>query len=83
MLLTEAKAYIGKVCTIRFYDRTGREQVLVSKIYDATFVPLYGGYFVTDMDDIRLDRVAGISLAEEVSPSTPANQEASVDKVAA
>lgn len=62
MLLTEAKAYIGQVCTIRYRDRSGSELVAVSKVYDATFVPLYGGYLVTDADDIRLDRICGVSL---------------------
>ena len=62
MLLTEAKAYIGQVCTIRYRDRSGSDLVAVSKVYDATFVPLYGGYLVTDADDIRLDRICGVSL---------------------
>jgi len=62
VLLTEAKAYIGQVCTIRYRDRSGSELVAVSKVYDATFVPLYGGYLVTDADDIRLDRICGVSL---------------------
>ena len=62
MLLGEAKAFVGKVCVVRFADRSGNEQMIVSKIYDATYVPMYGGYLVTDMDDIRLDRVSELSL---------------------
>ncbi len=65
MLLNEAKSYIGKQCTIVWKDRVGKEQVTVSKVYDATFVPLYGGYLVTDVDDIRLDRVCNVALLEE------------------
>ena len=65
MQLSEAKSYIGKVCTIRFLDRSGREHEVTSLVYDATYVPLYGGYFVTDMDDIRLDRAVSINLASE------------------
>jgi hypothetical protein len=64
MLLSEAKAYIGKVCSISWRDRTGAEMVTVSKVYDATFVPLYGGYVVTDADDIRLDRINSMTLTE-------------------
>ena len=67
MLLAEAKSYIGKTCSIAWQDRTGKEFLTVSKVYDATFVPLYGGYLVTDVDDIRLDRVCGISLMEEAA----------------
>ncbi len=65
MRLSEAKSYIGKVCTIKFLDRSGREHEITSLVYDATYVPLYGGYFVTDMDDIRLDRAISISLVGE------------------
>jgi hypothetical protein len=71
MLLSEAKAYIGKVCSICWRDRTGAEMVTVSKIYDATFVPLYGGYVVTDSDDIRLDRISSMTLAETVPQMVP------------
>jgi hypothetical protein len=67
MLLGEAKPYIGKVCTIRFLDRSGHECTVSSKVYDATYVPLYGGYFVTDTNDIRLDRVVAVELAGEYS----------------
>ena len=63
MQLAEARSYIGKVCTIRYLDRSGREHVITSLVYDATYVPLYGGYFVTDMDDIRIDRAVSIQLA--------------------
>lgn len=69
MLLAEAKSYIGKVCTVRFLDRSGQEHEVSSLVYDATFVPLYGGYFVTDMDDIRLDRVVSVQLAGDKSES--------------
>jgi len=65
MLLSEAKTYIGKVCTIRFLDRSGQEHEVTSLVYDATYVPLYGGYIVTDMDDIRLDRVNSVELVGE------------------
>lgn len=71
MLLPEAKSYIGKVCTVRFLDRSGQEHEVSSLVYDATYVPLYGGYFVTDMDDIRLDRVVSVELVGE-KPETAA-----------
>ena len=67
MLLGEAKSYIGQVCTVRFLDRGGQEHSVSSKIYDATYVPLYGGYFITDTDDIRLDRVVAVQSEGEFS----------------
>ena len=82
MLLTEAKAYIGKKCSIRFQDRHGQEQSVVSNIYDATYVPLYGGYLVTDNDDIRLDRVCSIALVGE-TVETGAAHEHNIQKLAA
>ena len=82
MLLTEAKAYIGKKCSICFQDRHGREQSIISNIYDATYVPLYGGYLVTDNDDIRLDRVSSVALVGEVAEAIEA-QEHQPQKIAA
>ena len=78
MLLAEAKSYIGKVCSIVWNDRAGKENSTVSKVYDATYVPLYGGYLVTDADDIRLDRICHVDLIEEgVTPAV------AIEKVAA
>ncbi|HZO91557.1 MAG TPA: hypothetical protein VFB38_24760 [Chthonomonadaceae bacterium] len=74
MLLSEAKTYIGQVCSIRWRDRSGKEQLVVSKIYDATYVPLYGGYLITDADDIRLDHICEVALAGE-TVSQPAEAE--------
>lgn len=65
MLLAEAKSYIGRVCTVRFLDRSGQEHSISSKVYDATYVPMYGGYIVTDTDDIRLDRIVTLELEGE------------------
>lgn len=67
MLLCEAKTYVGKVCSISWLDRSGEEHMIVSKVYDATLVPLYGGYLVTDADDIRLDRINSIFKVGETA----------------
>lgn len=71
MLLADAKCFIGKVCAIRWHDRTGNENSTISTIYDVTFVPLYGGYLVTEREDIRLDRVIDLEAAAE-APAPPA-----------
>ncbi len=81
MTLNEAKAYIGKQCEVCWSDRCGREQHSVSHIYDVTYVPLYGGYVVTNEDDIRLDRVVSIIVCGETPAATPA--QFSESKVAA
>ena len=68
MMLAEAREFVGRVCAIRWQDRAGREQQVVSKIYDATYVPLYGGYLITDTEDIRLDRINCVEIADESVP---------------
>jgi hypothetical protein len=65
--LSEAKEFVGKVCSIRWQDRSGNEQLVISKIYDATYVPLYGGYLITDNEDIRLDRISEVSSMDEAT----------------
>jgi hypothetical protein len=74
--LHEAKEFINKLCEVRWLDRSGTEQSCVSLIYDVTFVPLYGGYVVTDADDIRLDKIIEISAAESTAPVAAVYSEA-------
>ena len=71
VLLSEAKSFVGKVCAITWRDRVGNELSTVSKIYDATFVPLYGGYLITDTEDIRLDRIDDVSVREPEAAPQP------------
>jgi hypothetical protein len=71
MSLSEAKELIGKICSIQYKDRSGNELSVTSKIYDATYVPLYGGYLVTEQDDIRFDRIIRVVVQSEAVPSTP------------
>ncbi len=65
MGITDAKKLVGKTCAVQWLDRTGRSISTVSRIYDVTFVPLYGGYLVADTDDIRLDRILDVSILAE------------------
>jgi hypothetical protein len=65
--ITDAKKYIGKKCAVRFLDRTGTEHNMTSIIHDVTFVPLYGGYLITDTEDLRLDKVVGVQLCDEMA----------------
>ena len=67
----DAQQYVGKECLIHWRDRAGNELQVRSQIYEATYVPLYGGVLVTDGDDIRLDRVSHIAPAGEVFDPIP------------
>lgn len=73
MVISDAKKLVGKVCAIEWLNRSGEEMRAVSKIHDATYVPLYGGYLITDTDDVRLDRVIEIHEVCEDGTLVPMN----------
>ncbi|MBS1705645.1 MAG: hypothetical protein JST40_07205 [Armatimonadetes bacterium] len=66
MLISEAKKFVGEVVEVTFSDRKGQEVCEVAEIFDVNFVPLYGPCLITDVGDIRLDRVHLISQQQEV-----------------
>lgn len=35
---------------------------MISMIHDVTFVPLYGGYLITDTEDIPLEKVVHVAV---------------------
>jgi hypothetical protein len=72
VVITDAKKLVGKVCAIGWRSRTGEELRAVSKVHDATYVPLYGGYLITDTEDVRLDRVIEIHVVSEDGTLVPA-----------
>lgn len=57
MLISEAKTYLGYVVDITYTDRSGREYRQRAEVFDVGFVPLYGPCLITDVGDLRLDRV--------------------------
>jgi hypothetical protein len=65
VVITDAKKLVGNICSICWTDRLGREVQTTSRIHDATFVPLYGGYLITDREEIRLDKIKAIYLVAE------------------
>jgi hypothetical protein len=40
--------------------------VTLATVEDARYVPLYGAYLITDAEDIRLDQVVSIQVADAV-----------------
>lgn len=63
----DAKAYVGALCEIVWKDRKGNTHVTLATVEDAKYVPLYGAYLITDEEDIRLDQVISIQVAEAVT----------------
>lgn len=64
MMIPEAKSYLGRNCTITYRDRHGDQHTKRMHIHDVTFVPMYGGCLVGDIDDIWLDKVTSISALD-------------------
>ncbi|HPP75866.1 MAG TPA: hypothetical protein PLU88_12165, partial [Armatimonadota bacterium] len=60
MTIPEAKAYVGKDCSVTWHDRHGKEHSTKIHIEDVTFVPLYGAYLMGDIEDVCLDKVTRI-----------------------
>ncbi len=82
VILSEAKELVGRVCSVQYVDRNGTELEVTSKIYDATYVPLYGGYLVTAKEDIRFDRIRSVCAVEQGAASINATTTA-MERVAA
>ncbi len=64
MQIPEAKNYLGRHCTVTFRDRHGEIHTQDTRVHDVTFVPMYGGCLIGDVDDIWLDRVTSISALD-------------------
>jgi len=64
MFIPEAKQYLGKNVAVTYRDRHGDLHTKSLHVHDVTFVPIYGGCIVGDIDDIWLDRVTSISAIE-------------------
>jgi hypothetical protein len=63
MTIQEARSFIGHEVALSWADRKGEAQHAVATIYSADFVPLYGPCLITDVGEIRLDRVLGCELS--------------------
>ncbi|HLI50080.1 MAG TPA: hypothetical protein VKV18_15525 [Chthonomonas sp.] len=85
MGILEAKALVGKTCELEWKDRLGNVHKAISLIYDATFVPLYGGYLMTAQEDIRLDRLISVRVleAKPAGASPTASSSTNMQKAAA
>lgn len=57
MLSRDAKIYIGQTVEIEFQDRAKKTHRKVVEIYDVGYLPAFGPCLITDIGEIRLDRV--------------------------
>ena len=65
MHIVDAKKLIGTRCRVSWEDRGGEIRQVDSRVHDVTFVPLYGGYVITDEDDIRLDKLRFVARYDD------------------
>lgn len=65
MLISDAKAFAGQFAMVRYNDRAGNELTEAVEIFDVSFVPLYGPCLITDIGEIRLDRVIACETVVE------------------
>ena len=65
MLLSEAKRFVGQYVTMTYRERSGQEVERVAEIFDIGFVPLYGPCLITDVGEIRLDRLLAMSVLQQ------------------
>lgn len=57
MLITEAKQFVGLMVEVQYTDRKGELITDSAEVFDVNFIPLYGPCLITNIGDIRLDRV--------------------------
>jgi hypothetical protein len=57
MLSSEAKKFVGLVVDLVLTDRSGRSEQRRAEIYDIGFLPLFGPCLITDIGELRLDRI--------------------------
>ena len=59
MQIQEAKTFVNAKVHLTWFDRNGSEVSDVVDIYEVNFVPFYGPCLVTNVGEVRLDRVQG------------------------
>jgi hypothetical protein len=64
MMIPEAKQYLGRNVSVTFRDRHGDLHTKTLHVHEVSFVPMYGGCLVGDIEDIWLDRVTSISAVD-------------------
>ncbi|MBL8048190.1 MAG: hypothetical protein JNJ45_05860 [Chthonomonas sp.] len=61
MLISDAKEFVGLIVDVAYTNRKGETIHDTAEVFDVNFIPLYGPCLITNIGDIRLDRVKGIT----------------------
>lgn len=63
MQIKQAMQFLGKIATITYTDRSGKQMTKTTQVHDLAYVPAYGTCLIGDTEDIWLDKVTQISEA--------------------
>ena len=63
--IQEAKAFVNERVQLTWLDRKGEPHSELVDVYEVNFVPLYGPCMITNVGEIRLDRVETCELREK------------------
>lgn len=64
MLISDAKKFIGQTVMVEYLNRAGRSLSETVEVFDVNFIALYGPCLITDVGDIRLDRIQNAQVIE-------------------
>lgn len=64
MLISEAKTLVGQFVNVTYNDRHGEEVTELAEVWEVAFVPLYGPCVITDVGELRLDRIVNIEITD-------------------
>lgn len=67
MHFKEAKAFINSRIHLTWTDRKGEELQKEVDLYQVSFMPFYGPCLITNVGEIRLDRVIACIKAEKAA----------------
>jgi hypothetical protein len=57
MNIQEAKTFVNTRVHLAWLDRNGKEVTDVVDVYEVNFVPFYGPCMITNVGEVRLDRI--------------------------
>ena len=66
MVISEAQKMVGNVVELSYRDKRGEALSVVAEVFDVGFVSLYGPCLITDVGEIRLDRVDSWCIAQKI-----------------
>ncbi|NUL82030.1 MAG: hypothetical protein HUU60_04800 [Armatimonadetes bacterium] len=64
MQFRDAQQYVGYTCEVAYKDRHGDVLRETMHIVDVSYVPMYGLCMLTDVREVRLDRIVEVQAID-------------------